>query len=66
MKRGLSLFLQPADNGAVGHDLWVGFESNQGAGIFGRVDDVVLTLVPEPTSLALLGLGGLLVSRRRR
>lgn len=30
------------------------------------IDDVVLSTVPEPTSLALLALGGLVVSRRRR
>lgn len=30
------------------------------------VTNVVVTLVPEPTSLALLGLGGLLIARRRR
>ena len=30
------------------------------------VNAVVLTLVPEPGSLALLGLGGLLIARRRR
>ena len=31
-----------------------------------RLDNFVLTGVPEPTSLALLSLGGLLVARRRR
>lgn len=31
-----------------------------------RVDTTAPTLVPEPTSLALLGLGGLLIARRRR
>lgn len=30
------------------------------------IDDVVLSTVPEPTSLALLGLGGLMAIRRRR
>jgi hypothetical protein len=30
------------------------------------IDDVTLSTVPEPTSLALLGLGGLAFMRRRR
>ncbi|MEM6258404.1 MAG: autotransporter-associated beta strand repeat-containing protein [Planctomycetota bacterium] len=32
----------------------------------GDGNDIALTTVPEPTSLALLGLGGLLIARRRR
>ncbi|MEM9348050.1 MAG: PEP-CTERM sorting domain-containing protein [Planctomycetota bacterium] len=34
-------------------------------GSLGDYQNVTVTLVPEPTSLALLGLGGLLVARRR-
>lgn len=45
---------------------WGAVDENRGV----RLDDVVLngtvTLIPEPGSLALLGLGGLLIARRRR
>lgn len=42
---------------------YVGF-STQNAG--GVIDDFSLTIIPEPSSLGLLGIGGLLVARRRR
>lgn len=55
-----------ADAGAVGKKLFVSFEANADNESFSRVDNVFLSVVPEPGSLALLGLGGLLISRRRR
>lgn len=52
----------------AGESLWIAFGSgpvNNGSSGYDnfRLD---ATLVPEPTSLALLGLGGLLIARRRR
>ena len=52
----------------VGKELWVEFKSDTSDNEFARVDNVVLSAipVPEPTSLALFGLGGLCMMKRRR
>lgn len=42
------------------------FEEASTSGVDSFIDDVSITVVPEPGSLALLGLGGLLIARRRR
>lgn len=59
------------DSGAVGRDLWLALApgANVDAGSFSRVDQVNLTVIPEPSTVALLG-GSLalvvtLVRRRR-
>ena len=41
-----------------------GFDGN--GGTTNEVDNIVISTVPEPGSLALIGLGGLLIARRRR
>lgn len=46
-----------------GGDVYLGFE---GSGPGSLIDNFVVTSVPEPGSLALLGLGGLALIRRRR
>ncbi|MGH7341405.1 MAG: PEP-CTERM sorting domain-containing protein, partial [Candidatus Rokuibacteriota bacterium] len=48
-------------------DVWVAFWLDNGEGDFGKVDNVVVTAVPEPASGLLLALGtAFLASRRRR
>ena len=50
---------------AVGKNLFLRFEQSAGPG-FTRTDGWYLTVVPEPSSLALLSFGGLFVARRRK
>lgn len=56
------------DDGATGRHLWLAFDPHNEANNWGPsgVDDVTLTYVPEPASLALIGLGGIGVMLRRR
>jgi len=55
---------------SAGERLFLAFTPSGANGQFALLDEVNLTAVPvpvpEPTSLALLGLGGLLIARRRR
>lgn len=56
---------------SVGQQLWIEFaydvSSYSGSGDRNaRLDNVVLTVVPEPGSLALMALGGMCLMRRRR
>ncbi|MGB0992684.1 MAG: PEP-CTERM sorting domain-containing protein [Akkermansiaceae bacterium] len=59
-----------ADAGAVGKTLFLSIQSASGvsSGSFSRLDDVTLVVdtVPEPSSTALLGLGGLALVLRRK
>jgi len=50
----------------VGQNLWVVFNHNASDSSFARVDNVQLSVVPEPASVALMGLGGLLMLGRGR
>lgn len=55
-----------AGDPAIGSTLYLRLYRTGGDGQFPTVDDVTLTVIPEPASLALLGIGGLLMLRRRR
>ena len=54
-----------ATAGSVGGTLGVLVENNTTTG-FLNFDEISIDVVPEPSSLALLGLGGLMMARRRR
>jgi len=49
---------------AAGTDITWGFPSSAGGGE--RMESFTITVIPEPSSLALIGIGGLLIARRRR
>ena len=49
--------------GDLGDIQYVGFSTSSASG---TIDDFALTIIPEPGSLALMSLGGLLIARRRR
>lgn len=60
--RELTFTLSPTDQAKTINSIDFDFSSNDRSSILA----VSGTVVPEPTSLALLGLGGLLIARRRR
>ena len=56
-----------SDDSGAGKTLFVQIRTTDAeSSEFSRVDNVFVEVVPEPGSLALLGLGGLLIARRRR
>ncbi|MFW5839874.1 MAG: PEP-CTERM sorting domain-containing protein, partial [Planctomycetota bacterium] len=59
---GISTFEGSSEVAPVGYPSYLGAEG----GIYGTVSDIKLEIVPEPATMSLLGLGGLLVLRRRR
>ncbi|MEM7626136.1 MAG: PEP-CTERM sorting domain-containing protein [Planctomycetota bacterium] len=62
--RGVTLSGFLADGSAFEFELNIGFAFDQD--LFAPDATLTITLVPEPTSILLLGLGGLLTARRRR
>ncbi|MEM9913844.1 MAG: PEP-CTERM sorting domain-containing protein [Planctomycetota bacterium] len=54
------------DGGSILIGLNDAFNSAAGPGLFTVIDNVAVTVIPEPASLALLGLGGLAMLGRRR
>lgn len=59
----VGIYFHHDDNGTLGSD--AGFGTANASDVY-VVDNVLLTAVPEPSSLALLGLGGLALTLRRR
>lgn len=55
-----------ADDAGIGSTLYLRFYRTTGDGQFPVIDDVVLSVIPEPASLALMGGGLILMLRRKR
>lgn len=61
-------FIYTAGAGDAGKTLWVGIRSSQAPALdhFARLDNFELSVVPEPATMLLLGLGSLLGLRRKK
>jgi len=59
-------FIYTAGAGDAGKTLWVGIRSNLVSESYARLDNFELSVVPEPATMLLLGLGSLLGLRRKK
>jgi hypothetical protein len=62
----LRLILVNSDESITGSHKFARFQPDNSATPGGRPELIVTHSIPEPTSLALMGLGGLLIALRRR